>query len=83
VQKPLPEQSVLEHVCSTENVPFALQQAYNEKVKDKVFALENPLKESAAKQRRRQRRTSTKPVALTAREKRSLGVHKLPQEGCR
>ncbi|RKP10228.1 Rof/RNase P-like protein [Thamnocephalis sphaerospora] len=66
-----------EYVQSAIEAPQQSQQAYRDKVKGKVLSLENPVKESAEKRRRRQRQGNAKPQALTAREKRSLGVHQL------
>ncbi|GJJ72131.1 ribonuclease P protein subunit POP4 [Entomortierella parvispora] len=53
---------------------------YGSKVKNKVFSLDNPPKESSAetKEKQKKRKRNNKSKALTAKEKRTLGVYDIP-----
>ncbi|KAF9946192.1 hypothetical protein BGZ70_003362, partial [Mortierella alpina] len=60
---------------------FEADKVYNTKVKNKVFMLDNPTKDStAAKEERKRRRRANKAKALTAKEKRTLDVYDIPLE---
>ncbi|KAG0208834.1 RNase P/RNase MRP complex subunit [Mortierella sp. GBA30] len=60
---------------------FEADKVYNTKVKNKVFMLDNPAKDStAARDERKRRRRANKAKALTAKEKRTLHVYDIPLE---
>ncbi|KAG0046075.1 RNase P/RNase MRP complex subunit [Gryganskiella cystojenkinii] len=61
---------------------FDADSVYGQKVKNKVFQLDNPPKENAAeiKEKQKRRKRCNKSKALTAKEKRALKVYEIPVE---
>ena len=57
------------------------ESTFNSKVKNKVFLLDNPTKDSKdAKDKAKQKKKAKKTKALNAREKRQLQVYEIPLE---
>ncbi|KAF9089323.1 RNase P/RNase MRP complex subunit [Mortierella sp. GBA35] len=60
---------------------YEADKVFSTKVKNKVFALDNPTKDlSAAKEAQRRRKRANKAKVLNAKEKRQLNVYDIPLE---